>query len=152
MWFQKALNKSDPEHDKYKDYFIWNKGKPSENGKNLPPSNWLSIFRGSAWEWVDDLEAFYLHQFLESQPDLNFRNAALVDEMKEILRFWLRKGVDGFRIDAVPFIFEGAETTDGYYEDEPRSGECNDDPDVRFFCYAIHQKLTFVSIFRRHAI
>lgn len=80
-WFQKALNKSDPEHEKYHEYFIWNKGKPGEDGKRLPPSNWLSIFRGTMWEWVDDFQAFYLHQFLEEQPDLNFRNQDVVEEV-----------------------------------------------------------------------
>lgn len=129
-WFQKAINPSDPEHAKYKNFFIWHKGKLLENGTRVPPSNWLSIFRGSAWEWNDANQEYYLHQFLEEQPDLNYRNQDVVDEMKETLRFWYRKGVDGFRIDAVPFIFEGQENDKGYYDDEPRSNECNDDPEV----------------------
>lgn len=131
-WFKKALDRNDPDHKKYREYFLWNKGKVAENGTRTPPSNWLSIFRGSAWEWVDDSGAYYLHQFLEEQPDLNFRNQDVVDEMKEVLRFWLRKGTDGFRIDAIPFIFESDENEHGWYDDEPRSGECNDDPEVRF--------------------
>lgn len=119
-WFKKALDRNDPDHEKYKNYFIWNKGKLAENGTRLPPSNWLSIFRGSAWEYVDDLEAYYLHQFLEEQPDLNFRNQDVVDEMKDVLRFWLKKGANGFRIDAIPFIYESNENADGWYDDEPR--------------------------------
>lgn len=130
-WFQKAINTSHPEHEQYRDYFVWHKGKALEDGTKAPPSNWLSIFRGSAWEWNDDVGAYYLHQFLEEQPDLNYRNKAVSNEMKDVLRFWLRKGVDGFRIDAVPFIFESKENADGYYDDEPLSGECTDDPDVR---------------------
>lgn len=55
--------------------------------------------------------------------------------MKDVLRFWLRKGADGFRIDAIPFIFESAENADGYYDDEPRSGECNDDPEVGWLLF-----------------
>lgn len=146
-WFKKALDRNDPEHEKYKNYFIWNKGKLSENGTRLPPSNWLSIFRGSAWEWVDELEEYYLHQFLEEQPDLNFRNQELVDEMKDVLRFWLKKGADGFRIDAIPFIYESKENADGFYDDEPRSGECNDDPDVRFSC--VFFKLKIIQFFKK---
>lgn len=65
---------------------------------------------------------------VEEQPDLDFRNPDVVEEMNEVLRFWLRKGVDGFRIDAVPFIVESKENDDGYYTDEPPSGECIDDP------------------------
>lgn len=129
-WFQKATNPNDPDHDKYRDYFIWSKGLTLENGTRVPPSNWLSIFRGSMWQWHEPTKAYYLHQFLEEQPDLNFRNQELADEMKEVMRFWLRKGVDGFRIDAVPFIFESAEKEDGSYKDEPLSGECSDDPIV----------------------
>lgn len=87
-WFKKALNKSDPDHDKYKDYFIWHGGKLLENGTRVPPSNWLSIFRGSAWKWVDEFQQYYLHQFLEEQPDLNFRNQELVDEFVEFYFFF----------------------------------------------------------------
>lgn len=83
-WFKKATNKSHPEHEKYKNYFIWHEGKKLSNGTRVPPSNWLSIFRGSMWEWVDDMKAYYLHQFLEQQPDLNFRNPEVVEEMKEV--------------------------------------------------------------------
>lgn len=125
-WFQKAINPNDTEHEKYKDYFVWHEGKLLENGTRVPPSNWLSYFRGSVWEWVDSVQAYYLHQFLESQPDLNFRNPNVVNEMKEVLRFWLRKGVSGFRCDAVPHIFEADRDADGKYVDEPPSGKCND--------------------------
>lgn len=136
IWFQKAINPKDPEHKKYKDYFIWHAGKLMENGTRVPPSNWLSVFRGSAWEWVDHMQSYYLHQFLEEQPDLNFRNPAVVDEMNEVLRFWLRKGVSGFRIDAAPYIYETETNADGYYVDEKPSGMCIDDPQA--FCYLTH--------------
>lgn len=69
-WFKAATNQSHPDHTKYKDFFIWHEGKLLENGTRVPPSNWLSIFRGSAWQWVDSVGAYYLHQFLEEQPDL----------------------------------------------------------------------------------
>lgn len=125
-WFKKATNPKDKEHEKYRDYFIWNEGKKLENGTRAPPSNWLSIFRGSAWQWHEEMQSFYLHQFLSEQPDLNFRNKAVREEMNEVLRFWLRKGVSGFRIDAVPFIVEADVNDKGLYDDEPKSGfNCN---------------------------
>lgn len=108
------------------------------NGTRVPPSNWLSLFRRSAWTWVESRKAFYLHQFLEEQPDLNYRNDALVNEMKETMRFWLRKGVNGFRLDAVPFLFEAQKNADGVYDDEPLSGECGDD--LEAYCRLKHTK------------
>lgn len=134
-WFKKATNPSDPDFEKYKDYFIWHEGKTLENGTRVPPSNWLSYFRGSAWEWNEVRQAYYLHQFLEEQPELNFRNKDVVNEMKDILRFWLRKGVSGFRVDAVPHLFENKQNDAGNYEDEPPSGKC-DDPLAA--CYLNH--------------
>lgn len=128
-WFKKSSDPNDPEHEKYKDYYIWHEGKLLENGKRVPPSNWLSIFRGSAWEWVESRKAYYYHNFLAEQPDLNYRNEEVVNEIKEIIRFWLRKGVSGFRCDAVPYLFESKENADGLYNDEPLSGDCEDDPD-----------------------
>ncbi|XP_031624579.1 probable maltase [Contarinia nasturtii] len=121
-WFKKSCNPSDPEYEKYKDFYVWNEGKLLENGTRVPPSNWVSVFRGSAWTWVETRKAYYYHQFYAEQPDLNFRNDAVVEEMKEILRFWMRKGVGGYRVDAVPHFFESKENADGVYDDEPLSG------------------------------
>lgn len=137
-WFLKSSNKTDPEFDAYKDYYIWNEGTLLPNGTRLPPSNWLSIFRGSAWTWVESRGAFYLHQFLAEQPDLNYRNQKLVNEMKDILKFWLDKGVAGFRCDAVPYLFEVEVNSNGLYDDEPLSGQCTDDKDAH--CYLKHPK------------
>ncbi|XP_058054151.1 probable maltase [Anopheles bellator] len=121
-WFIKSVNK-DPT---YKDYYVWSPGKLLPNGTRVPPSNWISVFRGSAWEWNDVRQEYYLHQFLVKQPDLNYRNSALVKEMKDVLTFWLDKGVHGFRIDAVPYLFE-TEAANGVYPDEERS-HTTDDP------------------------
>lgn len=73
-----------------------------------------SVFYGSAWTWNDQRQAYYLHQFDKSQPDLNFRSQAVVDEMKNVLSFWLDKGASGFRVDAVSHLFE-----DRDFRDEP---------------------------------
>lgn len=83
-WFKISTDPNHPEHEKYKNYYIWHEGKLLENGTRVPPSNWLSIFRGSAWEWVESRKAYYLHQYLAEQPDLNYRHQGLVDEMKEV--------------------------------------------------------------------
>ncbi|XP_055682947.1 maltase A3-like [Lutzomyia longipalpis] len=130
-WFLKSVA-GDPE---YKDFYVWHPGKedPANPQNRLPPSNWLSAFRGSAWKWHETRGEFYLHAFAYQQPDLNYRNEKVVEAMKDILRFWLEKGVDGFRIDAVPNLFE-VEPIDGQYPDEVKSGY-TDDPEESAYLY-----------------
>lgn len=123
-WFLKS-SENDPT---YKDFYIWHPGSKTANGDRLPPSNWISLFRGSAWKWHEKRQEYYLHQFHYKQPDLNYRNPAVVDKMKGVLRFWLDLGVDGFRIDAVPSLFETAPDSKGNFPDEPRNS-WNNDPD-----------------------
>nr|XP_018907649.1 PREDICTED: maltase A1-like isoform X1 [Bemisia tabaci] len=113
-WFQKSISKEDP----YTDYYVWHDGKINENGTRVPPSNWVSNFGGSAWTWNENRQQYYLHQFGWQQPDLNFRNPNVVREMKDILKFWIDKGVDGFRMDAVSHMFEDQELRD----ESPRAG------------------------------
>jgi hypothetical protein len=76
-------------------------GRPKPDG--TPPNNWLSIFGGSAWEWDGRREQYYLHNFLTSQPDLNFHNPEVQDALLDVARFWLDRGVDGFRLDTINF-------------------------------------------------
>ncbi|XP_039437600.1 maltase 1-like [Culex pipiens pallens] len=99
----------------YKDYYVWHPGR-SVPGQIKPdvPNNWNSVFYGSAWEWSDIRKEYYLHQFEVGQPDLNYRNEAVIAEFDEILRFWMGKGASGFRVDAVNHMFEDAE-----FRDEP---------------------------------
>lgn len=92
-WFQKALQ--DPE-GKYGDYFYFRKG---ENGN--PPSNYRSYFGGSAWEKVPGSNYYYLHMFAKEQPDLNWNNPQMLNELYTMINWWLEKGVAGFRIDAI---------------------------------------------------
>lgn len=86
----------------------------------VPPNNWLSGFRFSAWRWSNIRQQMYYHMFHYKQADLNYRNPLVVQEMKDVLTFWMQKGVSGFRIDAVPTLFEKM-NDDGSFPDEPRS-------------------------------
>ncbi|WP_417579951.1 alpha-glucosidase family protein [Pelagibacterium sp.] len=83
------------------DWYVWADPKPDGS----PPNNWLSIFGGSAWHWDGRRMQYYLHNFLTSQPDLNFHNPAVQDALLGEMRFWLERGVDGFRLDTVNFYF-----------------------------------------------
>ena len=83
----------------YRDYYIWHPGRAGG-----PPNDWRSFFGGSAWSWDDVTAEYYLHLFAPEQPDLNWENPQVRREIYEIMRFWLDKGVDGFRMDVIPFI------------------------------------------------
>ncbi len=91
-WFRSARTGRDSEH---RDYYIWR--DPAPDGG--PPNNWITYFGGPAWTLDDVSGQYYLHLFLPEQPDLNWRNPAIADEFDAILRFWLDRGIDGFRID-----------------------------------------------------
>lgn len=87
------------------DWYVWADAK--EDGS--PPNNWLATFGGSSWEWCTGRMQYYLHNFLRSQPDLNFHNPEVRQALLDVLRFWLDKGVDGFRLDTVNYYFHDAE-------------------------------------------
>ncbi|KAF2362999.1 Glycosyl hydrolase family 13 catalytic domain [Trinorchestia longiramus] len=116
-WFQKSVDSVDP----YTDYYVWADpiGFNETTGDPLPPNNWLSVFGGSAWTYREERQQFYLHQFLDKQPDLNYRNLNVQIEMQNIIKFWADKGVDGFRIDAVKFLVEVEDLS----INEPLSGD-----------------------------
>ena len=100
-WFIKS-ERRDPG---YENYYIWQPGTfDPVTGKRMPPNNWVSVFRFSAWTWSPIRKQYYYHAFLKEQPDLNYRNPKVVQEIKDVISFWLNKGVDGFRIDAVPYL------------------------------------------------
>ena len=101
-WFVDAL--ADP-GGRHRDYFIWR--DPGPDGG--PPNNWVSYFGGPAWTLDEASGQYYLHLFLPSQPDLNWRNPAVEDEFDDILRFWLERGIDGFRIDVAQALVKDAE-------------------------------------------
>lgn len=83
------------------EWYVWADPKPDGS----PPNNWLSVFGGSAWEWEPRRRQYYLHNFLPSQPDFNFHNPEVQDWALSVLRFWLDRGVDGFRLDTVNYYF-----------------------------------------------
>ena len=98
VWFQESqINRTNPKAD----WYVWADAKPDGS----PPNNWLSIFGGPAWEWSGDRMQYYLHNFLKEQPDLNLHNADVQDALLDVARFWLERGVDGFRLDTINFYF-----------------------------------------------
>ena len=116
-WFKKALAGD----KKYKNYYIFKKGKDGN-----PPTNWISKFGGSAWEYVEALDEYYLHLFDVTQADLNWDNEEVRKEIYKVANFWLEKGVKGFRLDVInliskPEIFEDDNIGDGrrFYTDGP---------------------------------
>uniref|UniRef100_A0A182MYT5 alpha-glucosidase n=1 Tax=Anopheles dirus TaxID=7168 RepID=A0A182MYT5_9DIPT len=138
-WFKK----SEQRVPGFEDFYVWHPGRPNPNGSStaqpLLPCNWVSFFRGSAWQWSEVRKEYYLHQFSVKQPDLNYRCPAVVEAMKEVLRFWLARGVAGYRIDAVPTLFEVAPDADGQYPDEPLSGNTNDPDDPGYLVHIYTQ-------------
>ncbi|WP_085855154.1 alpha-amylase family glycosyl hydrolase [Palleronia marisminoris] len=104
-WFKESrASRNNPKSD----WYVWADPKPDGS----PPNNWLSIFGGSAWEWQGERMQYYLHNFLIAQPDLNFHNPDVQEELLNVARYWLDKGVDGFRLDVVNFYFHDKELRD----------------------------------------
>lgn len=97
-WFQQSRSSKD---NPYRDWYIWRDGKDGQ-----PPNDWESIFGGSAWEYDEATGQYYYHFFFKEQPDLNWRNPKVEKAMLDAARFWLQKGVDGFRLDAIGTIYE----------------------------------------------
>ncbi len=114
-WFiESASSRDNPRAD----WYVWSDGLPVDapdlgaiqqanavDGR-VPPNNWTSIFGGSAWEWVPARKQFYYHMFYKQQPDLNWRNPEVENAMFDVMRFWLDRGIDGFRLDAIQTIYE----------------------------------------------
>jgi len=95
-WF---IESKSSQNNKFRDYYIWKEGD-----KKNPPNNWTSFFGGSAWKKDPISNDYYLHYFSKKQPDLNWENNKVRKEVHELMKFWLEKGIDGFRMDVIPFI------------------------------------------------
>ncbi|HTV05825.1 MAG TPA: alpha-glucosidase [Acidobacteriaceae bacterium] len=115
-WFKESeSSRTNPKRD----WYIWRDPKGyTADGKPIPPNNWISAFGGSAWQWDPKTKQFYYHMFYKQQPDLNWRNPEVEQAMFNVVRFWLDKGVAGFRLDAVPALFE-----DPQLRNEPYTGK-----------------------------
>jgi alpha-glucosidase len=100
-WFRESRSSRD---NPRADWYVWADAKPD----GTPPTNWLSIFGGSAWQWDTRRRQYYLHNFLAEQPDLNFHSRAVQEALLDTVRFWLDRGVDGFRLDTINFYFHSA--------------------------------------------
>src|SRR5271163_2379845 len=118
-WFiDSASSKTNPKAD----WYVWNDGIPANSpnlsptqtknthtgphGEVVPPNNWTSGFGGSAWQWNDTRKQFYYHRFYIQQPDLNWNNPQVKKAMFDTCRFWMKRGVYGFRLDAIPTLYE----------------------------------------------
>ncbi|ACL69702.1 glycoside hydrolase family 13 protein [Halothermothrix orenii] len=117
-WFVESRKSKD---NPYRDYYIWK--KPKADGS--PPNNWVSYFGGSAWEYDEQTGEYYLHLFSKKQPDLNWENPKVREEVKDIMRFWLDKGVDGFRMDVIGFISKDPDFED-FPTDNPSGKDLGD--------------------------
>ena len=119
-WFQRSRRRE----GEYADYYYWRDGRPAEAADydtddgpadEVAPNNWESIFGGPAWSYVPEREQWYLHLFDENQPDLNWRNPTVRRAMKDVVSWWLDRGIDGFRMDAVSHMSK----TDGLPDGDP---------------------------------
>lgn len=104
-WFKESRSSKD---NPKRDWYTWRDAKSDGS----PPNNWLSVFGGSAWEWDEETQQYYLHSFLKEQPDLNWENPEVREAMADVIRFWLDMGVGGIRVDAVDWMAKDTELRD----------------------------------------
>ncbi|KAF4510556.1 hypothetical protein G6O67_002433 [Ophiocordyceps sinensis] len=101
-WFRES--RKSKHNNPFRDWYIWKPPRHDADGNRRPPNNWESHFQGSAWEWDEATGEYYLHLFCKEQPDLNWDKAAVREAAHDVMRFWLDRGADGFRIDVINFI------------------------------------------------
>jgi alpha-glucosidase len=142
-WFRESRSsRTSPKRD----WYTWRDAKPD----GAPPNNWLSSMGGSAWEWDPATSQYYFHQFLKEQPDLDWRNPEVRAAMHDVLRFWLARGVDGFRLDAIYYIAKDPALADappnprydpakGEYDRLLHQGHDKDHPDIHHMLRELRQ-------------
>ncbi len=109
-WFLKSRSSRD---NRYRDWYVWHDGKVDPaTGKTVPPNNWQSLFGHSAWEWDEKTRQYYYHKFYIQQPDVNWNNPKVHEAFEDVARFWLRRGVGGFRFDAITTLYEDPSLAD----------------------------------------
>ncbi|NXW05481.1 SLC31 protein, partial [Fregetta grallaria] len=132
QWFQLSRNRT----GKYTDYYIWQNCTQAA-GSVTPPNNWVSVFGNSSWQFDDVRKQCYLHQFGKGQPDLNFRNLAVQQEIHDIIKFWLGKGIDGFSFSAVKFLLEAT-----HLRDEPQVNKSQNPESISAYSQLYHDYTT----------
>ena len=115
-WFAESRSSRD---NPKADWYVWADMKRD----GTPPTNWLSVFGGPSWQWDTRRRQYYLHNFLTTQPDLNFHSTGVQDAVLANMRFWLEKGIDGFRLDALNMAFHDKELRDNPPADDPSKSE-----------------------------
>ncbi len=147
-WFKESRSSRD---NARADWYVWADPKPD----GTAPNNWLSIFGGPAWEWDGIRKQYYMHNFLTSQPDFNFHNNDVQDALLDTVRFWLERGVDGFRLDTVNFYFHDEKLRDNPPSIPDLDATANDAPDVNPYGMQEHlydktqpENLAFLQRFR----
>lgn len=129
-WFTES--RKDKTNDKH-DWYVWQDPKPDGS----VPNNWLSVFGGPAWHWDSRRRQYYLHNFLDSQPDLNFHNPDVVNALLDTVEFWLKRGVDGFRLDTANFYYHDIELKDNPAREIIEEGGIGVRPDNPY-AYQLH--------------
>ncbi|MDQ7048810.1 MAG: alpha-amylase family glycosyl hydrolase [Enterobacterales bacterium] len=146
-WFQQSRSSRNSSKS---DWYVWADAKAD----GTPPNNWLSIFGGSAWQWEPRRKQYYLHNFLVNQPDLNFHSDEVRQASLDNLEFWLKRGVDGFRLDAINFCYHDAQLRDNPAKPEDRRegrGFSEDNPyayQYHFYNNTQSENLTFIKDIR----
>jgi alpha-glucosidase len=130
-WFKESRTSRD---NPKADWYVWADPKPD----GTAPNNWLSIFGGPAWEWDGVRRQYYMHNFLTSQPDLNFHSKAVQQAVLDTMKFWLDRGVDGFRLDTVNFYFHDKHLRDNPPLDAHLAGGTADAPDTNPYAMQHH--------------
>ncbi|MCZ8537337.1 alpha-glucosidase [Paenisporosarcina quisquiliarum] len=136
-WFVES--KSSVDNPK-RDYYIW---APGKNGQ--PPNNWGSVFGGSAWQWNEETQDYYLHLFSKKQPDLNWEHEELRQSVYDMMRFWLDKGIGGFRMDVINFISKVPGLPDGDKKEDQAFGDGSpyfmNGPKIHDFLHEMNQEV-----------
>ncbi|XP_014282431.1 maltase 1 [Halyomorpha halys] len=134
-WFLASEAKNDTV-EKYSDFYIWQDPKGYDsNNKPIPPNNWLSVMgTGTAWEWSEKRKQFYLHSFLVEQADLNYANPVVREKMNDVLKQWLSRGVSGFRMDAISWIYDNVGCGNEPASDNPNPDNPNDYNNLKHTC------------------
>ncbi|XP_077193498.1 amino acid transporter heavy chain SLC3A1 [Paroedura picta] len=131
-WFQLSRNRT----GKYTDYYIWH-DCAHINETTTPPNNWVSVFGNSSWQYDDERKQCYFHQFGKEQPDLNFWNPNVQEEIQEVIRFWLGKGIDGFSINDAKFLLEAT-----HLRDEPQVNKSQNPDSISAYSELYHDYTT----------